>query len=230
MAKGHTLYDSRGKLLLCAASANKDYADHHAGTLAGRTGSINPYKLGMELFRDIEDRWNKGKFGKEYEECNDIEVKRKWDVKLGLGRDKIFEVRKFYNDVTFIDEFLTEDFCGEHKLFTYAYNRSTNLYEIESRDFKKIKEKLLFMLTNCGRPIIEVTDGNYMNRGELYFIHKHEGVELKLDWAKDVLKHMFRIWKRPVHLETSIDGKVRVFTADGGKKGKEVEVESFLVR
>jgi len=207
-----------------------DYADHHAGTLAGRTGSINPYKLGMELFRDIEDRWNKGKFGKEYEECNDIEVKRKWDVKLGLGRDKIFEVRKFYNDVTFIDEFLTEDFCGEHKLFTYAYNRSTNMYEIESRDFKKIKEKLLFMLTNCGRPIIEVADGNYMNRGELYFIHKHEGVELKLDWAKDVLKHMFRIWKRPVHLETSIDGKVRVFTADGGKKGKEVEVESFLVR
>ncbi|MGH7909424.1 MAG: SpoVR family protein, partial [Thermodesulfobacteriota bacterium] len=207
-----------------------DYADHHAGTLAGRTGSINPYKLGMELFRDIEDRWNKGKFGKEYEECNDIEVKRKWDVKLGLGRDKIFEVRKFYNDVTFIDEFLTEDFCREHKLFTYVYNRSTNMYEIESRDFKKIKEKLLFMLTNCGRPIIEVADGNYMNRGELYFIHKHEGVELKLDWAKDVLKHMFRIWKRPVHLETSIDGKVRVFTADGGKKGKEVEVESFLVR
>jgi stage V sporulation protein R len=197
-----------------------DYADHHSGTLSTRPGVINPYKLGMELFMDIEDRWNKGKFGKEYEECNDIEEKRNWDKKLGLGRDKIFEVRKLYNDVTFIDEFLTEDFCREHRLFTYSYNRSTGMYEIESRDFKKIKEKLLFLLTNCGRPIIEIIDGNYMNRGELYLVHRYEGVDLKLDWAKDVLGKLVKIWKRPVYLETVIEGKVRVFTADGGTQGK----------
>jgi stage V sporulation protein R len=207
-----------------------DYADHHAGTLSTRPGVLNPYKLGIELFRNIEDRWNKGKFGKDYQECDDIEAKRNWDMNLGLGRDKIFEVRRFYNDVTFIDEFLTEDFCREHGLFTYAYNRSTGMYEIESRDFKKIKEKLLFMLTNCTRPIIEIVEGNYMNRGELYLVHKHEGVDLKLDWAKDVLKQIFKIWKRPIHLETVVDGKLRVFTAEGGKKGKEVEVESFLVK
>ena len=28
-------------------------------------GRLNPYKLGIELFRDIEERWNKGQFGKE---------------------------------------------------------------------------------------------------------------------------------------------------------------------
>jgi stage V sporulation protein R len=207
-----------------------DYADHHAGTLSTRPGVLNPYKLGIELFRDIEDRWNKGKFGKEYEECDDIEAKRNWDRNFGLGREKIFEVRRLYNDVTFIDEFLTEDFCRDHGLFTYAYNRSTGMYEIESREFKRIKEKLLFMLTNCTRPIIEVVEGNYMNRGELYLVHKHEGVDLKLDWAKDVLKQIFRIWRRPIHLETIVDGKLRVFTAEGGKKGKEVEVESFLVK
>jgi stage V sporulation protein R len=184
----------------------------------------------MELFRDIEDRWNRGKFGREYEECSDIEAKRAWDMELGIGKEKIFEVRRLYNDVTFIDEFLTEDFSREHKLFTYAHNRSSGAYEIESRDFKKIKEKLLFMLTNCGRPIIEVMEGNYMNRGELYLIHRQESVDLRLDWAKEVLKQMFRVWKRPVHLETLVDGKVRVFTADGLKKGKEVEVQSFLVR
>ncbi|MGH7791682.1 MAG: SpoVR family protein, partial [Thermodesulfobacteriota bacterium] len=47
-----------------------DYADHHSGTLATSPGVINPYKFGLELFRDIEDRWNKGKFGKDYEECD----------------------------------------------------------------------------------------------------------------------------------------------------------------
>ncbi len=145
-----------------------DYADHNAGTLAVRPGIINPYKLGMELFRDIENRWNKGRFGMEYEGCEDLKAKKNWDKKLGLGREKIFEVRKLYNDVTFIDEFLTDEFCREHNLFVYSYNRSTGMYEIESRDFRKIKERLLFLLTNCGRPIVEVAEGNYVNRGELY--------------------------------------------------------------
>lgn len=192
-----------------------DYADHNAGTLATGPGSINPYKLGVEIFRSIEDRWNKGRFGKGYEECDDILAKKSWDRKLGLGREKIFEVRRFYNDVTFIDEFLAEDFCREHGLFTYGYNRSTGMYEIESRDFNKIKQKLLFLLTNCGRPIIEVVDGNYMNRGELYLVHRHDGVDLKIDWAREVLYKLGKIWKRPVHIETVAEGKVRIFTAEG---------------
>jgi len=34
---------------------------------------------------DIEDRWNKGKFGKEYEESSNLGEKRKWDKGLGLS-------------------------------------------------------------------------------------------------------------------------------------------------
>ena len=37
-----------------------------------RPTRLNPYKLGIELFRDIEDRWNSGRFGKEYDECDDL--------------------------------------------------------------------------------------------------------------------------------------------------------------
>src|SRR5438045_3716299 len=33
-----------------------DYADHHSGTMAMQRGRLNPYKLGIELFRDIEMR------------------------------------------------------------------------------------------------------------------------------------------------------------------------------
>jgi stage V sporulation protein R len=47
-----------------------DYADHHSGTVHMPPGNFNPYKIGIELFRDIEDRWNKGRFGKEYEEAS----------------------------------------------------------------------------------------------------------------------------------------------------------------
>jgi stage V sporulation protein R len=63
-----------------------DYADHHSGTMATSRGRINPCKLGIELLRDIEHRWNTGKFGKEYEECDDLDKRRAWDKQLGLGR------------------------------------------------------------------------------------------------------------------------------------------------
>ena len=62
------------------------YCDHHSGTMATSPGRLNPYKLGIELFRDIEDRWNRGRFGREYEECDDLAAKRDWHRDTGLGR------------------------------------------------------------------------------------------------------------------------------------------------
>jgi len=192
-----------------------DYADHHSGTLASSAGSLNPYKIGVEIFRNIEDRWNKGKFGKEYDECEDMNERKNWDKDLGLGREKIFEVRKLYNDVTFIDTFLTEEFCIEHSLFVFKYNKKAEVYEIASRKFKEIKEKLLFQLTNFGRPFFYATDANYKNRGELYLQHRHEGIDLKLDHARDTLRNVQMIWNRPVNLETVFDGKGILLTYDG---------------
>jgi stage V sporulation protein R len=195
-----------------------DYADHHSGTLASYSGRLNPYKLGIELFRDIEDRWNKGKFGKEYDECEDMVIKKKWDRKVGSGRKKIFEVRKLYNDLTFIDTFLTEEFCRDHKFFTYDYNKNANVYEITSHDFQKIKRRLLFSLTNAGQPILSAIDGNYRNRGELYLLHQHEGVDLKLDWLQEVLKNLFELWARPVWVETKLENVPRVYGFDGNEQ------------
>lgn len=194
-----------------------DYADIHSGSLSTSGVSLNPYKLGVELFRDIEDRWNKGKFGKEYDECTDMLKKKKWNKELGLGREKIFEVRKIYNDIAFIDEFLTPEFCVEQNLFTYAYDKSRGVYYIEDREFKKIKERLLFSLTNLGEPFIYIEDANFGNRGELYLTHRFEGIELKMDYAKDTLANIYRLWKRPVNLQTVVNNKGILLTFDGEK-------------
>ncbi|HEX6288031.1 MAG TPA: SpoVR family protein, partial [Herpetosiphonaceae bacterium] len=202
------------------ASEIVDFAEHHSGVVATSPGRLNPYKLGLELLRDVEDRWNRGKFGKEYDECEDFAVKRAWDRKAGLGRQKLFEVRKFHNDITFIDEFLTPEFALEQKLFTFRYNRDTDLYEIASREFQEIKQKLLFRMTNFGQPFIYVEDGNYGNRGELYLRHRHEGVDLRIDYARDTLRNLHKIWTRPVHLETVVDEKKRLLTFDGRDYGE----------
>jgi stage V sporulation protein R len=193
-----------------------DYADHHSGTMA-TYGRINPYKLGIELFRDIEHRWNTGKFGKEWEECDDLEKRRKWDKQLGLGRQKIFEVRRVHNDITFIDTFLTPDFCREHKMFSYLFQEQQGQYVIESREFQKIKQRLLFSLTNFGKPWIYVVDGNYRNRGELLLKHQYNGVELRLDHAADTLANIQFIWGRPVHLQTQVDDKPTMLSYDGSE-------------
>ena len=192
-----------------------DYADHHSGTLGTSPGVLNPYKLGIELFRDIEVRWNKGRFGPEYNNCDNMVEKRNWDKKTNLGRKKIFEVRRVHNDVTFIDTFLTADFCREHGMFAYAYNYKTGQYEISDRDFQIIKKKLLFSLTNFGQPIIYVQDANYQNRAELLLLHQHEGVDLRLDWAKVSLENLFKLWKRPVNIQTVYEGRAKVFSYDG---------------
>ncbi len=199
-----------------AASAAEivDYADACSGILASSQGQLNPYKLGVELFRDIERRWNKGQFGMEWERCDDIAEKNLWDTKAGLGREKIFEVRKLHNDVTFIDEFFTLEFCIENKFYSYDFNDRSSNWEIASRDFKEIKEKLLVSLSNRGQPVIEVVDGNVDNKGELLLLHRHDGVDLDQGHARDTLQNLHRIWTRPVNVETLVEGETKRFRWD----------------
>ncbi len=199
------------------------YCDHHSGTLAASSSSLNPYKLGIELFRDIEDRWNRGAFGKEYDECDNDYQRERWDKQVGLGRKKIFEVRRIHNDLTFIDEFLTLDFVRRHKLFKFGYNESSEQYEIESRAFPQVKQQLLASLTNMGRPQISVVDGNYRNRGELYLKHSFTGVELKRHYAADSLRNLNKLWGRPVHIETTFEEQLCRMSFDGF----EHEIESL---
>lgn len=192
-----------------------DFADHHSGTLAVQPGQLNPYKLGYELFKDIEYRWDTGKFGKDYDECSDLREKARWNTDAGLGREKIFQVRSIYNDMTFIDDFLTPDFVRDQMLYTYGYNDKTRLHEIRDRDVRAIKDNLLVSLTNMGQPYISVVDGNFENRGGLLLKHRFDGVELRLDYARDTLQNIYHIWTRPVHIQTVVDEKPTLLTFDG---------------
>src|SRR3989344_91849 len=192
-----------------------DFADHHSGTTFMQMGGYNPYKVGIELFRDIEERWNKGRFGREWEDCDDVRERKNWDKKTGLGRDKIFEIRKVYNDVNFIDEFLTEDFCVQNKMFVYKLNKETNRFEVDTKDFKAIKAQLLFQLANFGQPIIKIEDANFENRGELLLQHVHEGLDLQPNYMDATMKNLFLLWKRPVNLVTIMDNEPQLFRFDG---------------
>jgi len=198
-----------------------DYADHHSGTVATAPGRLNPYKLGLELFRDIERRWDRGQFGPEWEACENMAERAHWDRRAGLGLKKIFEVHRIHCDATFLDEFLTPEFCVEQRLFVTKEDPATHKPTFSSRQFSEIKQALLFHFTNGGRPVIELVDSNYANRGELLLRHRHVGVDLRWDWAGEVLENLTLLWRRPVRLETVRKGKPVRLGHDGSDASEE---------
>jgi len=209
---------------VCEDSELIDYGDHFAGTMGGGRGHINPYKLGIELFRAIKERWDKGKFGKEWEEClreGDYKTIKGWDKKSNQGLEKIFETRRFQNDITFLDHFLTREFCEEQKLFTY--DAENNRWALSSRDFGEIKKKLLLSLTNSRNPVVYVQDGNYKGKRELMLVHQHEGLDLDKGEALKTLKCLFEVWNDPVHILTIYDKEKQSWSFD--EKGHHIEKE-----
>lgn len=192
-----------------------DFCDLHAGVVAEQGDSLNPYRLGIELLRHVKKRWDEGKFGIDYISLDDPKKRQEHFRSAKLGQSKIFEVRRWHNDVTFVDEFLDEDFCHQNQMFLYRYDPRSRSRVIVSRDFAGIKRQVLNSITNLGQPIIEVVDGNYKNRGELLLQHRYHGKPLKKDQAQETLKALYHLWSRPVHLLSYWDA-----TEKEGKESK----------
>jgi stage V sporulation protein R len=199
------------------------YADQHSGVVYMPPGGFNPYKIGVELFKDIERRWDTGQHGPRWEDLGELGAKAAYDDKSMRGREKIFEVRRIYNDVSFIDEFLTEEFVERHRMYQHARDPHTGEVKIVSRDYKRVKQTLLHHLTNAGQPFIYVVDANYMNRGELVLAHKFAGVEVDAAKATEVLRSLRVIWGRPVHLLLRVNEEPHVLSLSEpeGKIAKE---------
>ena len=93
----------------------------------------------------------------------------------------------------------------------------------------RIKAQMLQQLSNFGQPFIYVVDANYLNRGELLLGHRHEGVDLKADYARDTLRSLERVWRRPVSLLTILDDKPKRIRFDGSEISMADEPHAFRV-
>ncbi|THE66256.1 AbrB family transcriptional regulator [Salinadaptatus halalkaliphilus] len=126
------------------------------------------------------------------------------DVEFTAGWDRLYDVRESHNDVTFLDEYLTEEFITTNNYFTYEHSTATGQFHVASDAAEDVKKKLLLQFTNFGKPTIAVYDGNYNNANELLCGHQYNGVMLDIAQAKATLERLFELWGRPVNLLTIV--------------------------
>lgn len=170
------------------------FAIKHSEVIASH--GLNPYRLGYMIYLSIIKRWDE-KEG------------------IGAGLAKALEVRRYYNDVQFIREFLTQEVCEDCGLFVYEKPGEHQPSQIVSTDVELIKEKLLIEIINFGKPVIVVKMEQDPDDDHLHLLHKFDGRELNIDHATDVITALYKIWQRPVHLETVIKGERSFISFDG---------------
>jgi stage V sporulation protein R len=177
-----------------------EYSIHKMGVLGGKY-SMNPYKLGFNLLCDIEEKWDKGRFGTEWDNCQTYQEKENWDKKLGLGKEKVFEVAKFYDDLNLINEFFTQDFCDKYEFFDWK-REDNGEYVVQSKDAKQIKRKLIEKYTNRGLPDIRLSDPNHLGRGIMLLEHQWEGRTLYKPYLTETMVSLNFITNKPILVVT----------------------------
>ena len=173
-----------------------EFARLHAGVVnPGSRFNPNPYYLGYTILVDIEKRWDT--LHKE--------------GKSGLtGRQKLFEVRRTEDDISFLRNYLTVELMEKLELFSYGRPcthppgqrcaQCENVV-ITSRKEEAVREALLAPRYNYGVPRIVIRD--VLSNG-LYLEHLDRTTTfLDRPFAANTLDFIAELWKHRVCLLTS---------------------------
>lgn len=165
-----------------------EFAKMNAGVIMPSKTSLNPYHVGLKMWEDIEKRW---------------------------GRDRMWEIREYDYDQSFLRNYLTKELVEEMDL--YLYQKVGNEWKVVDKDWQKVRDQLCAVRVNGGFPVLMVHDGDYLKNGELYIKHAFEGTELDVKYLEKTLPHVYNLWGRTVHMETMLDNRAVVFSFDGKK-------------
>jgi stage V sporulation protein R len=154
----------------------------HNAVVRPHLGGVNPYHVGFYIFQKLE---------REY------------------GLEKCFEVREIHDDVSAIRLFLDEEDFRELNFFAYENKKdgSAIVSEVsDQQDWKVVRNNLI---KNTG---INMIPHIYVDRvesnGTLVLKHEHDGRDLDLDYADNVMSHVKNIWKDNVKLFTIIEDEL----------------------
>lgn len=169
-----------------------EFMKRHNDVVVPLQGSINPYFLGFEIYKDLAEKH---------------------------GVEKIFEVRYLERDESFLRRYVTKELCEKLNLFQYAKKDKNYIIEeiADEEGWKKIRNSLS---NTCGMgsiPYIRVIDMSKVDN-TLTLEHVFDGRELQLHYALETIKHIVDLWKHKVILHTNMDKKLVKIICDENKK------------
>ncbi len=152
-----------------------DYAETNAGVVSAGKGYLNPYWLGLQIFRDIEKRH---------------------------GFEKCLEARKYETDSTFLRNYLTEDLVNDLELIRFG--ETDTHYIVAENEWEKIRDGLINDLTDRF-PSVSIIDRDYNNGGLLLKHNFYGTKLKKVDAIEVLTQLRKEFWKNDVYLKTKDD-------------------------
>lgn len=182
------------KKLQLPPSLHLEFIKRHNDVVRPLTGGLNPYYLGFEIFCDVKEKY---------------------------GEEKLFEVREFDRDASFIRRYLSQEICEKLNLFEYSkqgYDYIVN--EVSDEDGWECIRNTLAHSTGMGNiPYIRVVD---MSKKEkiLTLEHVYDGRELQAKYLEETLRYVQDLWGRKVLLKTKHKDEVATILCDEQKNIK----------
>jgi stage V sporulation protein R len=138
-----------------------------------------PYTIGYTLFKHVRDHG---------------------------GFERVLEIRRFYEDISLIDEALTGELVRRLDLFVYDPKEKQKSY-----DLQKVKDMLIAQKLFKGEPRVEVDPASQGR--DLMLVHMDEDRKLEPKRVGLFLKAVYTLWRNPVKLRAN--GKVYTYDRRG---------------
>jgi stage V sporulation protein R len=182
------------KKLDLPSSLYLEFIKRHNDVVRPVMGSLNPYYLGFEIFKDLAEKY---------------------------GEEKIFEVRAFDRDSSFIRRYLTRELCEKLNLFEYRKKGMDYVIEeiSDEEGWISIRNTLSDSAGMGSVPFIRVIDMSRKDK-TLTLEHVFDGRDLNLNYAEETLKSLIDLWRHKIILKTKFSGKETFISCDESKKIK----------
>jgi len=153
----------------------------HNQVIRPHIGGLNPYHLGFEMFKRIEERH---------------------------GIDECFIARETCHDASFLRQYLTQNDCYELGLFSFSKQKDKFVIDEISNDegWKSVRSDLINNVGTNGIPVIYIDS---IDDGDMLILrHEHDGRDLDLSHADEVVVHLTTLWGDVVKLYTIVEGDI----------------------
>jgi stage V sporulation protein R len=182
-----------------------EFMVRHHQVIRPTPGDINPYHLGFMTWRKIA----KEALGLEDGHDDGGPLPLLGDAAKDV-RELMFRIREVDRDTSFLRQFLDEKLARELDIFEYAPQPSGDLVVTKVADeigWREVKQTLLAQVGMGSVPVIKATKIDVKQGHRLTLSHEADDRELEPENAKQTLKHLYTLWRRPVTLETKVNGK-----------------------